>query len=158
MPLACAVLLSFAACATAPPTIRPAGSPAVFQVVSPLPNSSATATITLTDSSGLVAGVTSVDLTTLGLSASDWQAINTSDGVVPIRGSNDIALTWNNGICQREPTVTVSGTAQRLVIAIQPGPAGSAGACVLVGSWITLRLETAGPIDIKGVSVYWTGM
>ncbi len=139
---------------TAAATMRPPGSPVPFALVVQL-NGPATTTVTVTDRSGLVDGVTSVDPTTLGLSTGDWDKL-TEKGyvVVGISGSNDIALLWNSGVCYPQQTVSISGAAKHLNIDIQlipPGPTGG-GSCILVGGGPALRLAMAAPIDLLGVA------
>lgn len=158
LPVLVPLLLSLVACTTAP-TIRPAGSPVAFVVVASV-NGPATATVALTDTSGLVAGITSVDRvdrTTLGLTDNDWQILSARDGlVVGVKDSNDIGLLWNSGVCYPDQTVHVSGTAQHLRVEVHLITSLGAGTCLLVGGGPALRVAMAGAIDLTGVTMTMT--
>lgn len=133
--------------------MRPPGSSVTFSLVVPL-TSAATTKVTVTDTSGIVGAAASVDPPSLGLSNADYDALTrTGYVVVAIRGSNDVGLAWTSGTCYPEQTVTVTGTAGHLSIAIRLIPSPVVAICEAVGGGPALRLAMATPIDLKGVTV-----
>jgi hypothetical protein len=144
------VVLSVAACVTGP-QVGVDGSH-IFRFVAH-PQDWATTTITLTDFSGLVAGVTAVDPTDLRLTDADWQELNGEHRVVVlIPGSNALGLTWSSGVCYPNQAVRVSGTAARLEILVTLGVPG-ASVCEAIGGGPALRLEMTTLVEVGGISL-----
>jgi putative exporter of polyketide antibiotics len=147
-----AVVVGLGAC-TPGPTIRPSGSPVAFAVVAQL-NGPATAVVTVTDRSGLVVGVTSLDRATESVSTDESGTLLDQGYLVrAVADTSDLELLWTSGVCYPVQTLDVTGTARHLDVRVRLIPPLGDGTCELVGGGPAIRLSLAVPVLPVNVAV-----
>jgi hypothetical protein len=110
-----------------------------------------TAGVTVSDTSGLIRGVTGLSPTDRRLTSDEYDRLNLGHVLaLQIACSNDLYLSWTTGVCWPDQEVTVSGTAAALAVHVDEGPIAT-GPCDLVGTGITLRLSMAASVNLANL-------
>jgi hypothetical protein len=127
--------------ATPEPSIPAVGN--VFAVDVSSQRLDATVTAFVIDDAGLVVGARRAEVPG-GTEDAD---------VIAFPESNGLRVIWFGGVCNLGPTVTLSGSAEALLVTVRPDAGDSAGACVLIGLSYKVDIALSQPVRQDAVSV-----